>query len=180
MRRTSRLERVLVAAAGIVLVDTMIVIEAVDTSCWNAITGQRQVVTVQECEDELLRGDSATPGYVTVTDEDIARCQVVAPSAADRVDFQLSYPGAQRLDPGERDLLALALSLQGDFKLCCCDKAAVVAAHALGLLDHVVSLERLADSVGGQPQRAFKRQYTEQLLARISHTNKAAPASGGC
>ena len=48
------------AAADIVLVDTMIVIEAVDTSCWNAITGQKRVVTVQECEDELRRGDPAT------------------------------------------------------------------------------------------------------------------------
>ena len=113
------------AAAGIVLVDTMIVIEAVDTSCWNAITGQKRVVTVQECEDELRRGDPATPGYVTVTDGDIGRCEVVALSDADRAEFQLSYPDAHRLDPGERDLLASASSLQRDFKLCCCDKAAV-------------------------------------------------------
>ncbi|MDE2753890.1 MAG: hypothetical protein OXI83_15050 [Gemmatimonadota bacterium] len=90
MRRTSRLEGVLVAAASIVLVDTMTVIEAVDTRCWNAITGQKRVVTVQECEDELRRGDPATPGYVTVTEEDIARCQVVALSAAARAEFLLS------------------------------------------------------------------------------------------
>jgi len=153
-----------VAAAGIVLVDTMIVIEAVDTSCWNAITGQKRVVTVQECEDELRRGDPTMPGYVTVTDGDIGRCEVVALSDAERAEFQLKYPDAHRLDPGERDLLALASTLQGDFKLCCCDKAAVVAANALGLLDHVVSLERLAESVGGRPQRAFKRQYSEQVV----------------
>ena len=166
MRRISTLEGVLVAAAGIVLVDTMIVIEAVDTGCWNAITGQKRVVTVQECEDELRRGDPATFGYVTVTDENIARCEIVALSDVDRAAFQLSYPGAHRLDPGERDLLALASSVQGDFKLCCCDKAAVVAAHALGLLDRVVSLESLAESVGGRPRRAFRRQYTERLLVR--------------
>ncbi|MCY3547377.1 MAG: hypothetical protein OXH66_18390 [Gemmatimonadetes bacterium] len=152
------------AAAGIVLVDTMIVIEAVDTSCWNAITGQKRVVTVQECEDELRRGDPLTPGYVTVTDDDIARCQIVVLSDARRAEFQLSYSDAHRLDPGERDLLALASSLQDDFKLCCCDKAAVVAAHALGLLDHVVSLEAVASSVGVRPRRALKRQYTEQVL----------------
>ena len=152
------------AAAGIVLVDTMIVIEAVDTRCWNAITGQKRVVTVQECEDELRRGDPATPGYVTVTDVDIGRCEVLALSDTYRAEFQLSYPGAQRLDPGERDLLALASSLQGDYKLCCCDKAAVVAPHTLGLLDHVVSLEAVASSVGVRPRRALKRQYTEQVL----------------
>ena len=155
---------ILVAATGIVLVDTMIVIEAVDTRCWNAITGQKRVVTVRECEDELRRGDPATPGYVTVTEDDIARCQVVALSTAARAEFQLSYPGAQRLDHGERDLLALASSLQGNFEFCCCDKAAVVAAHALGLLDHVVSLEAVASSVGVRPRRTLKRQYTEQVL----------------
>ena len=96
----------------------MIVIEAVDTSCWNAR----------------------------------------------RAEFQLSYSDAHRLDPGERDLLALASSLQGDFELCCCDKAAVVAANALGLLDSVVSLEKLAESVGVRPRRALKRQFTEQVL----------------
>ena len=35
----------------------MIVIEAVDTGCWNAITGARQIVTVDECAEELRRGD---------------------------------------------------------------------------------------------------------------------------
>ena len=35
------------ATAGIVLVDTMIVIEAVDTGCWNALTGQVAVVTAR-------------------------------------------------------------------------------------------------------------------------------------
>ncbi len=48
--------------------------------------------------------------------------------------------------------------------LCCCDKAAVLATHALGLLDHVVSLEALAASVGTRPSRAFRRQYTERIL----------------
>ena len=152
------------AAAGIVLVDTMIIIEAVETGCWNAITGQKRLVTVVECEDELKKGNPTTPGYVTVTDEDIARCDVRELSDADRTAFHLRYPGAQRLDRGERDLLALASSLQGDFKLCCCDKAAVMATHALGLLDHVVSLEALVVSVGARPRRAFKRQYTERIL----------------
>lgn len=44
-------------AASIVLVDTMIVIEAVDTGCWNAITGQLRVATSMECAAELRRGD---------------------------------------------------------------------------------------------------------------------------
>ena len=47
----------------------MIVIEAVRTACWNAITGRRQVVTVDSCADELRQGDSSMAGYVPVSEE---------------------------------------------------------------------------------------------------------------
>ena len=151
-------------AASIVLGDTMIVIEAVDTGCWNALTGQLKVVTSAECVDELRRGDVSGRGYVPVGDEDIRRAIVrdVPPEA--RVAFQLRYPDAQRLDAGERDLLAIAADLAGDFFLCSCDKAAVVSAHSLGLLDRVVSLEALASSVGARPGRPFRNQYSERIL----------------
>lgn len=142
----------------------MIVIEAVDTGCWNAITGGRRVVTVEECAEELRRGDPSMHGYVPVRDEDIERATVRSlPNAAD-VAFRLRYPDAYRLDAGERDLLALAFMLTDGFILCSCDKAAVTAAHALGWLDQVVSLEDLATSVGVRPRRPFKGQYTSRQL----------------
>lgn len=142
----------------------MIVIEAVATRCWNAITGGRQIVTVEECGEELRRGDSSVPGYVPVREEDIARATVrPLPSKAD-VTFRLQYPDAYRLDAGERDLLALAFVLTDGFLLCSCDRAVLTAAHALGWLDRIVSLEALATSVGGRPRRPFKRQYTETQL----------------
>lgn len=52
-RRTSRFEAIDLSATDIVLVDTMIVIEAVDAGCWNAISGGREIVTVAECGEEL-------------------------------------------------------------------------------------------------------------------------------
>lgn len=124
-------------AASIVLVDTMIVIEAVDTGCWNAIAGQLRVATSVECAEELRRGD---------------------------VSSSLRYPDAHRLDAGERDLLALATDLSDPFELCSCDKAAVSAIHALGYSDHLVSLEGLARRVGARPRRTLRRQYTEQAM----------------
>ena len=152
----------MLAAASIVLVDTMIVIEAVDTGCWNAITGQLRVVTSAECADELRRGDVSRPGYVPVRDEDMRRASVQEVSLEAKVGLQLRYPDVHRLDAGECDLLAIATDLTGDFYLCSCDKAAVVAAHALGLLDRVISLQVLAASVGARPARAFKAQYGEK------------------
>ena len=142
----------------------MIVIEAVDTGCWNAITGSREIVTVEECGEELRRGDPSMHGYVRVQDGDIARAIVRPLSIAADVKFRLQYPEAYRLDAGERDLLALAYTLSDDFALCSCDKAAISAAHALGWLDRVVSLQALATSVGIRPRRPFRRQYAERQL----------------
>ena len=142
----------------------MIVIEAVATGCWNAITGGREIVTVEECREELRRGDPSMHGYIQVREGDIARAIVrPLPTAAD-VMFRLEYPDAYRLDAGERDLLALAYALSDDFLLSSCDKAAVSAAHALGWLDRVISLQALAASVGVRPRRPFNRQYTERQL----------------
>lgn len=148
------------------LVDSMIVIEAVRTACWNAITGQLRVVTVEECAEELRRGNPGTRGYITVTDRDVARITVTPLSDVQRAAFRLEYPAADGLDPGERELLAHAMTRTDDFQLCSCDKAAVVAAHALGWLDRVVSLEAVTTSVGARPNPKLKVQFTEARMGQ--------------
>ena len=149
-----------------VLVDSMIVIEAVRTGCWNAITGQRTVVTVEECAEELRRGNPTVGGYVVVSQQDIARMTVNPLPASAAAAFGLRYPAADGLDPGERDLLALTATRTDAFSLCSCDKAAVVAAHALGWLDRVISLEALASSVGARPNPGLKAQFTEARMGQ--------------
>ncbi|WP_419936365.1 hypothetical protein [Candidatus Palauibacter sp.] len=143
----------------------MIIIEAVDTGCWNAITGQRQVVTVDECAAELRRGDPSASGYVSVSEEDISRASVVTLTPAAAAAFRLRYPDAHRLDADERDLLALAGTVTAEFELCSSDRAAIAAACELGWLDRIVSLEVLASSVGARTRRRFKRQHTESHVA---------------
>lgn len=143
----------------------MIVIEAVDTGRWNAITGQLSIATSIECAEELRRGEASRPGYVRVTEGDILRATVLGVSDEAKVEFGLRYPDAHRLDAGERDLLTIATDLTHRFRVCSCDKAAAVAANSLGLLDHLVSLEGLAAEVGARPRRTFRRQYTDKVLA---------------
>ena len=63
-------------SSPVLLFDSMIVIEAVRTACWNAITGRRQVVTVDTCADELRQGDSSMAAYVPVSEEQLARATV--------------------------------------------------------------------------------------------------------
>ncbi len=144
----------------------MIVIEGVRTGCWKAITGQRELVTVQECADELRRGDPGTRGYVTVTDQDLARMTIAPLSREEAAAFRLAWRAADGLDPGERDLLAHAATRTDEFQLCSCDKAAVFAAHALGWLDLVVSLEVVAATVGARPNPGFRMQFTEARMGQ--------------
>jgi hypothetical protein len=148
------------------LVDSMIAIEAIRTGCWNAITGQRQIVTVEECARELSRGYAGARGYVRVSDEHLARITVEPLKAEAGAAFRLAYPDADGLDPGERDLLSLAAVRTDDFEVCCCDKAALVAAHTLGWLDRVVSLEAVAASVGARPSPKLRVQFTEARMSQ--------------
>jgi hypothetical protein len=142
----------------------MIVIEAVRTGCWNAVTGQRRVSLVEECAEELRRGDASVVGYVPVREEDLARVRIEPLSPRDRAAFRLAYPDADRLDAGERDLLAWASTCTETFEICSCDKAAVQAANAMGWLDQVVSLEVVAASGGARTTTRFKRQFTESVM----------------
>jgi hypothetical protein len=143
----------------------MIIIEAVRTRCWQAIAGQHQVMTVDTCAEELRRGDLAAPGYVVVSADDLKRVGIESLPALAAARFRLQYPNADGMDDGERDLLALATTRQDDFRLCSCDKAAVLASHAMGWIDRLVSLESLAESVGARPHPPLRVQFTEARLS---------------
>jgi hypothetical protein len=151
-------------ARPLLIVDSMIVIEAVRTGCWKAITGQRSVVLVEECAKELRRGDSASPSYVAVSEADLSRARIEPVEPGARAEFRLTYTDADRLDPGERDVLAWASRCADEFEVCSSDKAALRAAHAMGWLDRVVSLEMVAGSVGARPSGGLKRQFTEAVM----------------
>lgn len=93
----------------VVLVDTNVMLEAVRTRCWNALTGGLRLETVEECRDEALRGDRGRPGYRPVSVQNLARLRTVHPvTALERVTFGMAYADAQNMDAGERDLFAHA------------------------------------------------------------------------
>lgn len=104
-------------------------------------------------------------GYVIVSQQDVARMKVEPLPALAAAQLRLAYPAADGLDAGERDLMALATTLKGEFQLCSCDKAAVVAAHVLGWIDRVLSLETLAESVGARPNPRLKAQFAQVRMS---------------
>jgi hypothetical protein len=156
----------------VVLVDTNVVMEAVRTRCWNALTGGLCVETVEECRDEALRGDRGRPGYLPVSEQDLARIRKVHPvTPLERVTFGMAYQDARNMDQGERDLFAhaYARAARGDsvWILSSADRACMRAAVALGWHERMCSLGALAAAVGAHPNPTLLDQYGERWLSQV-------------
>lgn len=154
----------------VVLVDTNVLLEAVRTRCWNAVSGGLCIETVEECRDEARRGDRGRPGYVPVSEPDLARIRTVHPvTPLERAIFGMAYPDAQNMDPGERDLYAHAHRrvTAGDevWVLCSADRACVRAAVALGWHERMHSLEALVAAVGAAPKPGLLAHHAERWLS---------------
>jgi hypothetical protein len=137
-----------------VFVDTNIIIEAFRTNSWTAICQQYAVETVERCIEEALTGDPFDPNRVPVDREMLinglsGRHPVGRKEVA---DFVLSHPGCPALDDGEQHLLAwlYAQKVLPDalILLSLADKAAIRAAHHVGWLDSVTSLEHIVQTSG--------------------------------
>jgi hypothetical protein len=156
----------------VVLVDTNVVMEAVRTRCWNAVSGGLCIETVEECRDEALRGDRGRPDYLPVSEQDLARIRNVHPvSALERATFALAYGDAAGMDAGERDLFAHAYGrmTRGDsvWVVSSADQACVRASVALGWHERMYSLASLAAAVGANPNPALLAHHTERWLAHV-------------
>lgn len=147
------------------LVDTNVIIEAVRTGCWRAITGRMNVETVATCTHEAMAGDASRKGYVEVSAEDLSRLACVhSVSEEERATFALEYPYAAGMDAGERDLFAHALGRSDDtWLLLSPDKASIRAGVTLGWQDRLRSLAAVADETGARPK--LKRHFEESWLA---------------
>lgn len=156
---------------AVVLVDTNVIIEAVRTGTWNAVTGAVLVETVSECRDEAKRGDSTRPAYVPVSDAHLARLHAVHPvSKHERAEYLLADPEAVAMDPGEQELFAHAYqrAKRGDqvWVLCSSDKASIRAAVRITIADQLRSLEVVCVAVGARPKLPLKPHHEELFLSK--------------
>jgi hypothetical protein len=147
------------------LVDTNVIIEAVRTACWRAITGRMNVETVEACTHEAVRGDAGRGAYVVVSEEELSRIsRVHVVTEAQRAAFALDYPDAAGMDAGERDLFAHAYDRSDEtWLLLSPDKASVRAGVNLGWQDRLRSLGAVANEIGARPK--LKRHFEESWLA---------------
>ncbi len=150
-----------------VLVDTNIIIEAVRTGCWNALSTYFSVQTVEKCCEEARTGEARRPGYVEVS-EKILREKLTVHRVSDTELAALSVRDAEtfRLDAGERHLWAHAAGRTDAWIACCCDQAAINIAVRLDWGDRLVSLEELVGAAGArQAARQLKAQFASERLS---------------
>lgn len=158
-----------------VFADTNVILEAFRTGCWRAISHHFAVETVEKCVEETLTGNPADPRHIAVTSADLntglaGQHPVTRKEIATLV---LSQPSCSTLDDGEQHLFAWLFAnklLPSQVILVTtADKAALVAAHELGWLDSMTSLEDLARKAGvGRVHLAtLALQYREDWLSRI-------------
>jgi hypothetical protein len=157
----------------VVLVDTNIIIEAVRTGCWNALTVHFDVHTVEKCCEEARTGEAHRPGYVQVDEKALRTRLTVHPvSASEMAALRVRDAEAFRLDPGERDLWAHALGRNDAWVASCCDLAAVGAAVRLGWADRLRSLEEIVQAAGARA--ALKNLKGQFASARLTQWRTAA------
>lgn len=156
-----------------VLVDTNIIIEAVRTGCWSALTAHFGVQTVEKCCEEARTGEAHRPGYVEVGERILREgLEVHRVSEGEMVTLSVRDAEAFRLDAGERHLWAHALGRTDDWIACCCDQAAINIAVRLDWGDRLVSLEELVGAAGAR--HAVKQLKPQFESARLSAWRTAA------
>ena len=148
------------------MVDTMVIIEAHRANCWNALLGQFQMDTVSRCVEECETGNQRRRNPVTV--DTVAMRKRLAPKSVTPVmvyEMEQRLAGRVDLDPGERELLAYAVTQQDAWIISAPDKAAMRAGMLLGILDRFVSLQDLANSAGQNP--ALRENFTNRWQANF-------------
>jgi len=150
----------------IVLMDTNVIIEAHRTKCWGAVVNAFKVETVEKCCEEAATGDKRRADYVVINVEAMKKSVLIHPvTLLELAELETRLAEPDRIDPGEKHLLAHALKKAAVWHVSASDRAAVKAGSELGLLDKFVSLEALARVVGMSPQ--LKQHFTEKWLGVV-------------
>jgi hypothetical protein len=154
----------MVERGDVVLVDTMVIIEAHRVKLWPPLVNAFRIETVETCIVEAGTGDQLRRDYVPVDPEAIRQqVGIYSITDAEKAELLLRSARASGLHAGERDLLAHALHREDVWLLCCPDRAAIYCAHDAGYLDRCISLESLTRVTGGKYSLAGN--YTEKWLS---------------
>lgn len=156
------------------IVDTCIIIEAFRTNCWSALCQHFDVETVEACVVECCTGDPLAPGRVPI-DRNVlisGLAQVHSIDDLQLATLALEVDGLPAIDEGELHLMAWLHThptVADIIMISTADRGAVRAAHVLGLIDRVRSLQVAAKAAGVGKAQLDKLQhhFSEEWLSRV-------------
>lgn len=167
---------------GVVLVDTMVIIEAHRTACWRALTARYAVETVETCIAETQTGSQRRRPEAQIDPAELRKslAAIRDVSDAERAALFVHDPTSSNLDAGERDLWAHALTRDDAWLLSGPDTSSLRFGVRLGLRDRLVALETLLEAIGHRPRVALPRNYTRawhaETVGRIALEERKGPA----
>lgn len=169
-------------AGRLVLVDTMVIIEAHRSGCLKALTSGHAVETVETCFAETQTGAQKRRPEQRIDPDDLrARLAAVHPvTDAERASLYVRDYAASNLDAGERDLWAHATTRSDAWVLSGPDTASLRFGIRLSLRDRLIALETLLNDIGHRPREPLRRNYTRawhtETLVRITIEETRGPA----
>lgn len=144
--------------------DTNAIIEACRIKCWRALTSRYSIQTVEKCIEETQTGAQKRKVEQKI-DENALRASLSAVhdiSTNQRTEAHKLEKTHSRLDAGERDLWAQAISCNDEWILCGPDKASLMYGICNGYRERLVSLEQILIGIGFRPSVAMHHNYTKQ------------------
>ena len=156
----------------VVLVDTNVILEAIRTGSFRALSGAYQIETVDKCIEETQTGTQFRKRNIPVDIDELQNSlqKIHTPTSFERAKLSIDLGGLS-LDEGEFMLWAHAYSRNDVWKLCGPDKASLRCGVRLGLSDRLISLEKLLKVISFRPKTVLKKAYTtnwhESTMAQI-------------
>ncbi len=153
----------------IVLVDTNVIIEAHRTRCFVSLAQYFALHTVEKVVEETQTGHQNRRSEETI-DYAALRLRlkhIETVTDVQRAAFAIAHPNVS-LDPGERDLVIYAESLDAKsvWFLNSPDMAAVRYSYQRGWIDRPVSLEAMNAHIKGRLAETLRDNYTERWLSQ--------------
>jgi hypothetical protein len=157
----------MVARGDVVLLDTMVILEAHRCHCWKGLHMAFSLESAERCLQELTpKRAGSRQGFVEVDAEAVRGVMKVHDvSQRDLAELRLKLMNLPDVDEGEEALLAHALQRTDAWLVSAPDKALIRALSKFKLMDRYVTLEEMSRVGGCRPARDLERQHTAAWIS---------------
>ena len=157
----------MISRRDVVMLDTMVILEAHRTRCWKSLCAAFALHSVDGCIQELVaKRPGSRRGFVEVDARAVREVMTIqAVSQRELAAIRLALMGLPDVDAGEEALLAHARGRSGAWLVSAPDNAMIKALRKLKFLDRYVTLEEMTRVGGCAPAEPLARHHTNAWFA---------------